>query len=128
MPQHVERLEVYPCEMARTLAVEISDLSRPQSFEHTSKSLCMLTIKLELVQPDGWFTTTDLKDAYFHIVSAPKWPKMAVRWPTKTTGPHSTTYMFSKCVKVLLQPMQDGGMRVYHCSCCEMKACGSFPI
>jgi len=34
----------------------------------------MLTIKqlLGLVQPGDWFTTIDLKDAYFHVEIAPK--------------------------------------------------------
>jgi len=38
------------------------------------KKFHMLTIKqlLELVQPGDWFTTIDLRDAYFHVKIAPK--------------------------------------------------------
>jgi len=61
------------------------------------KTFQMLTVKrlLELVQPGDWFTTIDLKDAYFHVGIAPKHRKylrFAFRgWPTSTTGCRSAT-------------------------------------
>jgi len=83
----------------------------------------MLTIKqlLGLVLPGDWFTTIDLKDAYFHVEIAPKHRKylrfafqgVAYEYNRLPFGYSLSPHTFSKCVATALQPLRARGMRVF---------------
>jgi len=79
---------------------------------------------LELVQPRDWFTTIDLKDAYFHVEIARK-PKhrkylrfafmgIAYEYNRLSFDYSLSPRTFSKCVATALQPLRDHGMRVLY--------------
>ncbi|KAL3046904.1 hypothetical protein OYC64_021178 [Pagothenia borchgrevinki] len=77
----------------------------------------MLTVKqlLGLVQPGDWFTTIDLKDAYFHVEIAPEHRKylrfafqgVAYEYSRLPFGYSLSPCTFSKCVATALQPLRD---------------------
>jgi len=78
---------------------------------------------LELVQPGDWFTTINLKDAYFHVKIARK-PKhrkylhfafqgIAYEYNRLPFGYSLSPRTFSKCMATALQPLRDHGMRVF---------------
>lgn len=83
----------------------------------------MLTTRrlLELVQPGDWFTTIDLKDAYFHVEVAPRHRKFlrfafqgtAYEYNRLPFGYSLAPRTFSKCVDAALQPLRSHGMRVF---------------
>lgn len=87
------------------------------------KTFRMLTTRklLELVQPGDWFTTIDLKDAYFHVEVAPKHRKFlrfafqgtAYEYNRLPFGYSLAPRTFSKCVDAALQPLRGRGMRVF---------------
>ncbi|KAK5902612.1 hypothetical protein CesoFtcFv8_007851 [Champsocephalus esox] len=76
---------------------------------------------LALVQPGDWFTTIDLKDAYFHVEIAPKHRKylrfafqgIAYEYNRLPFGYSLSPRTFSKCVATALQPLRAHGMRVF---------------
>jgi len=73
------------------------------------------------VQPSDWFTTIDLKDAYFHVKIAPKHRKylrfafqgVAYEYNRLPLRYSLSPRTFSKCVATALQPLRDHGMRVF---------------
>jgi len=73
---------------------------------------------LELVELGNWFTTIDLKDAYFHVEIAPKHRKylcfafqgIAYEYNRLPFGYSLSPRTFSKCVATALQPLRDRGM------------------
>ena len=83
----------------------------------------MLTIKqlMGLVQPGDWFTTIDLKDAYFHVEIVPEHRKyvrfafqgIAYEYNRLPFGYSLSPHTFSKCVATALQPLHAQGMRVF---------------
>lgn len=87
------------------------------------KTFRMLTVRrlLELVRPGDWFTTIDLKDAYFHVEVAPKHRKflrfafqgIAYEYNRLPFGYSLAPRTFSKCVDAALQPLRSHGMRVF---------------
>lgn len=64
--------------LCRVLRISQEDRSLNTSIAR--KPFCILTIKqlLEFVQLGDWFTTIDLKDAYFHTEVAPKHAKFVL--------------------------------------------------
>lgn len=92
--------------------------------EHIDKmSFHMLTTGklLGLVQPGDWFTTIDLKDAYFHVEVAPKHRKflrfafqgVAYEYNRLPFGYSLAPRTFSRFVDTALQPLRSQGMRVF---------------
>lgn len=87
------------------------------------KTFRMLTVRrlLELVQPGDWFSTIDLKDAYFHVEVAPRHRKFlrfafqgtAYEYNRLPFGYSLAPRTFSKCVDAALQPLRSQGMRVF---------------
>jgi len=83
----------------------------------------MLTIKqlLGLLQPGDWFTTIDLRDAYFHVEIAPKHRKylcfalqgVACEYNRLPFSYSLSPRTFSECVATALQPLRGRGMRVF---------------
>lgn len=82
----------------------------------------MLTIRevLECVHYGDWFTSIDLKDAYFHVSIIPKQRKflrfsfqgMQYQCNCLPFGYSLAPRTFSKCVETALQPLRRMGMRV----------------
>ncbi|XP_033996615.1 LOW QUALITY PROTEIN: uncharacterized protein LOC117490940 [Trematomus bernacchii] len=82
----------------------------------------MLTIRqvLECVHQGDWFTSIDLKDAYFHVAIIPKHRKylrfsfqgISYQYNRLPFGYSLAPRTFSKCVETALQPLHRGGMRV----------------
>ena len=82
----------------------------------------MLTIRqvLECVHQGDWFTSIDLKDAYFHVAIIPKHRKylrfsfqgIPYQYNRLPFGYSLAPCTFSKCVETALQPLHRGGMRM----------------
>ncbi|KAK5932171.1 hypothetical protein CgunFtcFv8_003898 [Champsocephalus gunnari] len=82
----------------------------------------MLTIKqvMECVHQGDWYTSIDLKDAYFHITIIPKHRKflrfsfqgISYQFNRLPFGYSLAPRTFSKCVETALEPLRRGGMRV----------------
>ena len=82
----------------------------------------MLTIRrvLQCVKPDDWFTSIDLKDAYFHVTVTPKHRKFLhfsfqgshYQYNRLPLGYSLAPRTFSKCVETALRPMHVTGIRV----------------
>nr|XP_054607041.1 uncharacterized protein LOC129167074 [Nothobranchius furzeri] len=77
---------------------------------------------LEYVHSGDWFTSIDLKDAYFHIPVIPKHRKF-LRFSFKGVqyqfnrlpfGYSLAPCTFSKCLETSLQPLRTAGMRVLY--------------
>lgn len=82
----------------------------------------MLTIRqvLECVHQGDWFTSIDLKDAYFHVSIVPKHRKflrfsfqgIQYQYNRLPFGYSLAPRTFSKCVETALEPLRRMGMRV----------------
>uniref|UniRef100_A0A8C6PQJ6 ribonuclease H n=1 Tax=Nothobranchius furzeri TaxID=105023 RepID=A0A8C6PQJ6_NOTFU len=82
----------------------------------------MLTMRqvLEYVRSGDWFTSTDLKDAYFHIPVIPRHRKflhfsfrgVQYQFNRLPFGYSLAPRTFSKCLETALQPLRAAGMRV----------------
>ena len=82
----------------------------------------MLTIKhvLECVRPGDWFTSIDLKDAYFHVPIIPRHRKflrfsfrgVQYQYNRLPFGYSLAPRTFSKCVETALEPLRRKGIRV----------------
>ncbi|KAI3360259.1 hypothetical protein L3Q82_014572 [Scortum barcoo] len=82
----------------------------------------MLTIKqvLECVHQDDWFTSIDLKDAYFHVPIIPKHMRflrfsfqgIQYQYNRLPFGYSLAPRTFSRCVETALEPLRRTGMRV----------------
>ena len=82
----------------------------------------MLTIRrvLQCVKPGDWFTSIDLKDAYFHVTVIPKHRKFLCfslqgshyQYNRLPFGYSLAPQTLSKCVETALRPLHATGMRV----------------
>ncbi len=82
----------------------------------------MLTVKTlyNVIRPRDWFTSVDLKDAYFHISIYPAHRKFlrfayqgtAYEFLTVPFGLALVPRTFTKCVEAALTPLRIAGLRV----------------
>ncbi|XP_013878914.1 uncharacterized protein LOC106528317 [Austrofundulus limnaeus] len=82
----------------------------------------MLTTKqmLTCVQEGDWFTSINLKDAYFHVPVIPahrkylrfSFQEIQYQYNHLPFGYALTPRIFSKCVETALQPLRSAGMRI----------------
>lgn len=75
---------------------------------------------LQSVRKEDWFTSTDLKDAYFHVLIVPNHRKL-LRFSFKNQvyqfkvlpfGLSLAPHVFTRCMTVVLYPLWCRGMRI----------------
>ena len=76
---------------------------------------------LQAVARQSWFTSIDLKDAYFHVPIAPHhWPYLrfafegrAYQYRVLPFGLSLAPRIFTRCMRAALAPMQATGMQIF---------------